>query len=227
MQGTIYYNSYGTALVKNSDGLDSYGKQYGAGTLAIAPGATAPTLVAGVNSARRRGGNGTGCRVCHTVAANGQSLVTQALERQRERPTAEHGRHRPRERHDGRGGDAARDGEPDLPGTLQGRQPAALGRGRHRSILRRWDEPELTLLARRERPSLASPVCRPTFRPRLPVVLPGRRSRLVQLLGRVIHARRRSRARRATRCRWRCSTSTARARSRTRAFSTHRRPGRR
>jgi len=77
LQGTIYYNSYGTALVKNSNTLDSYKNQYGAGTLAIAPGALAPTLVAGVNSPGASG-NGTGCRVCHTVAANGQSLVTQA-----------------------------------------------------------------------------------------------------------------------------------------------------
>jgi hypothetical protein len=77
LQGTIYYNSYGTALVKNSDTVDSYGKQYGAGTLAILPGATAPTLTAGVNSPGANG-DGTGCRVCHTVAANGQSLVTQA-----------------------------------------------------------------------------------------------------------------------------------------------------
>ncbi|MGH7298669.1 MAG: hypothetical protein ACRELB_27255, partial [Polyangiaceae bacterium] len=77
LQGTIYYNSYGTALVKNSDGVDHYGNQYGAGTLAILPGATGPTLTAGVNSPNA-GGDGTGCRVCHTVAANGQSLVTQA-----------------------------------------------------------------------------------------------------------------------------------------------------
>ena len=77
LQGTIYYNSYGTALVKNSDSVDSYGLQYGAGTLAIGAGATAPTLVAGINSPGASG-NGTGCRVCHTVASNGQSLVTQA-----------------------------------------------------------------------------------------------------------------------------------------------------
>ncbi len=77
LQGTIYYNSYGTALVRNSDGLDSYGRQYGAGTLAINPGATAPALVAGVQSLGAMG-NGVGCRVCHTVAANGQSLLTQA-----------------------------------------------------------------------------------------------------------------------------------------------------
>jgi hypothetical protein len=75
LQGTIYYNSYGTALVVNSDSNDSYGHQYGAGTLAIKPGSTAPVLIAGVNSA---GMGGTGCRVCHTVSADGQSLVTQA-----------------------------------------------------------------------------------------------------------------------------------------------------
>jgi hypothetical protein len=74
LQGTIYYNSYGTALVKNSDSNDSYGHQYGAGTLAITSGATAPVLVAGINSA---GNGGTGCRVCHTVSADGKSLVTQ------------------------------------------------------------------------------------------------------------------------------------------------------
>jgi hypothetical protein len=87
LQGTIYYNSYGTALVKNSDTTDHYGQQYGAGTLAIAPGATSPALVAGVTSAPatppagtgpNEAANGTGCRVCHTVAANGQTLVTQA-----------------------------------------------------------------------------------------------------------------------------------------------------
>jgi hypothetical protein len=78
LQGTIYYNSYGTSLVQNSgsDGLDSYGKQYGAGTLAIIPGATAPKLVAGINSINPAG-NGTGCRVCHTASADGTTLVTQ------------------------------------------------------------------------------------------------------------------------------------------------------
>jgi hypothetical protein len=79
LQGTIYYNSYGTSFVKNSgsDGLDAYGNQYGAGTLAIAPGATAPTLVAGVSSVNPSG-DGTGCRVCHTASADGTALVTQA-----------------------------------------------------------------------------------------------------------------------------------------------------
>jgi hypothetical protein len=88
LQGTIYYNSYGTALVKNSDTSDSYGNQYGAGTLAIAPGATSPVLVAGINSVANpapvagqgagQAANGSGCRVCHTVSANGKALVTQA-----------------------------------------------------------------------------------------------------------------------------------------------------
>ncbi|HLK41502.1 MAG TPA: dickkopf-related protein, partial [Polyangiaceae bacterium] len=79
LQGAIYYNSYGTSLVKNSgtDGLDHYGNQYGAATLSIAARATAPTLVAGVTSANPKG-DGTGCRVCHTVAMDGKSLVTQA-----------------------------------------------------------------------------------------------------------------------------------------------------
>jgi hypothetical protein len=73
LQGEIYYNSYGTALVKNSESNDSYGNQYGAATLGITSGATAPVLVAGITSAK-----GSGCRVCHTVSADGKSLVTQA-----------------------------------------------------------------------------------------------------------------------------------------------------
>jgi hypothetical protein len=77
LQGTIYYNSYGTALVKNSDGDDHYGNQYGAATLGIVSGATSPVLIAGVNSLNASG-DGTGCRVCHTVSADGKTLVTQA-----------------------------------------------------------------------------------------------------------------------------------------------------
>ncbi|HEY2511371.1 MAG TPA: hypothetical protein VGI39_10970 [Polyangiaceae bacterium] len=80
LQGTIYYNSYGTSLVQNSgtDGLDKPNNlQYGAGTLAIASGATAPTLAAGINSINPSG-DGSGCRVCHTVSGDGKTLVTQA-----------------------------------------------------------------------------------------------------------------------------------------------------
>jgi hypothetical protein len=74
LQGTIYYNSYGTSLIQNSIDLDIYKQPFGAATLAILPGATAPTLVAGVLPT----GNDAGCRVCHTVSADGKSLVTQA-----------------------------------------------------------------------------------------------------------------------------------------------------
>jgi hypothetical protein len=77
LQGTIYYNSYGTSLVQNSDTVDAYGKQYGAGTLAIAPGSATPARIAGVPSVSGSG-NGTGCRVCHTASADGTTLVTQA-----------------------------------------------------------------------------------------------------------------------------------------------------
>ncbi|HSZ81962.1 MAG TPA: hypothetical protein VLA14_06760 [Polyangia bacterium] len=74
LHGTIYYNSYGTSYVKNSPYLDAYGKQFGAGTLAISPGATSPKLVAGVDS----DATGSGCRVCHTVSGAGTFMVTQA-----------------------------------------------------------------------------------------------------------------------------------------------------
>jgi hypothetical protein len=62
--GTVYYNSYGTALAKN------YGT-FGGATLSIKAGQTGPALVAGTNAAT------TGCRVCHSVAANGSTLLTQ------------------------------------------------------------------------------------------------------------------------------------------------------
>jgi hypothetical protein len=74
LHGTIYYNSYGTSYVKNSPYLDFYGKQFGAGTLAISPSATSPKLVAGVDSDSK----GNGCRVCHTVSGAGTFMVTQA-----------------------------------------------------------------------------------------------------------------------------------------------------
>jgi hypothetical protein len=86
LKGTVYYNSYGTALVTNS-GENSCatattvancvsgtrtGPAFGAATLAIKPGTTDPVVVAGTPSA-----NNTGCRVCHAVSANGSSLITQ------------------------------------------------------------------------------------------------------------------------------------------------------
>lgn len=73
LAGTVYYNSYGTQLVKNSDGNDYNGQQYGAAVLGIREGATGPSIVAGSAS----GLNGSGCRVCHTVAQDGSRLVVQ------------------------------------------------------------------------------------------------------------------------------------------------------
>jgi hypothetical protein len=73
LAGTVYYNSYGTQLVKNSTDNDFNGKQYGAAVLAIQGGAAGPTVVAGPPS----GYNGAGCRVCHVVAADGSRLVVQ------------------------------------------------------------------------------------------------------------------------------------------------------
>ena len=74
LKGIVYYNSYGTSLVNNSGENDKATPpaHFGAGTLGIKPGATDPILVAGVNSA-----DGTGCRVCHSVAKDGSMLITQ------------------------------------------------------------------------------------------------------------------------------------------------------
>ncbi|MCA1662884.1 MAG: hypothetical protein LC659_01160 [Myxococcales bacterium] len=86
LKGTVYYNSYGTALVVNpanatqvgNSGEKSFGTAagngpyFGAATLAIKPGLTDPVVVAGTYSTDK-----SGCRVCHSVSANGQELVTQ------------------------------------------------------------------------------------------------------------------------------------------------------
>jgi hypothetical protein len=87
LKGTVYYNSYGTAKVQNSgEGScgpadancnetkngTQHGPPFGAATLAIKAGATEPTIVAGVSSADK-----SGCRVCHAVSADGNTLSTQ------------------------------------------------------------------------------------------------------------------------------------------------------
>jgi hypothetical protein len=76
LTGTVYYNSYGTSLVTNFCSGTSWGGTFcfGGATLAIKHGATNPALVAGTNSPS---GDQTGCRVCHSVAAQGATLVTQ------------------------------------------------------------------------------------------------------------------------------------------------------
>ena len=73
LAGTVYYNSYGTALVKNSTDFDKNNQQYGAAVLSIKSGDTGPSVVSGPAS----GTSGTGCRVCHVVASNGSRLIVQ------------------------------------------------------------------------------------------------------------------------------------------------------
>jgi hypothetical protein len=75
LQGTVYYESYGTLLVTNSDVTAQDGTHFGAAVLAIKAGDTAPHVVAGTNSPS--GQWGQGCRGCHTVAAGGSRLITQ------------------------------------------------------------------------------------------------------------------------------------------------------
>jgi hypothetical protein len=77
LKGTVYYQSYGTNLVQNFS--STYGSQtigggqrFGAATLAIQPGATYPTVAAGYTSSS----DGPGCRVCHTAASGGSTIVT-------------------------------------------------------------------------------------------------------------------------------------------------------
>lgn len=86
LKGIVYYNSYGTKLAQNyNDALTSdpaVKARFGGATLGVRGGSTDPVLVAGSNS---DGNSGTGCRVCHSVAANGSVLITQ-------RTTGEHRR---------------------------------------------------------------------------------------------------------------------------------------
>ena len=75
LTGTVYYNSYGTNLVHNYCCTGGGANQpFGGATLAIKHGATSPVLVAGTNTASAPW---TGCRVCHSVAARGSTLITQ------------------------------------------------------------------------------------------------------------------------------------------------------
>jgi hypothetical protein len=74
LAGTVYYNSYGTQLVKNSSDKSSTGLQYGAAVLGIKSGDTGPTVVAGTPSPLP---TGAGCRVCHVVSGDGSRLTAQ------------------------------------------------------------------------------------------------------------------------------------------------------
>ena len=77
LKGTIYYNSYGTKLASNYSGALGPNPYFGGATLAIKEGQTGPELVAGTSTFTSSGGNDSGCRVCHSVAAGGSVLVTQ------------------------------------------------------------------------------------------------------------------------------------------------------
>jgi hypothetical protein len=78
LKGTIYYQSYGTKLAYNYAGALGPNEYFGGATLGIKEGQTSPVLVAGSSTILPlEGGNDTGCRVCHSVAAGGSTLVTQ------------------------------------------------------------------------------------------------------------------------------------------------------
>jgi hypothetical protein len=71
LRGTVYYNSYGTKLAENFGGAKGGGR-FGGATLAIQRDAFDPTLIAGSTTA-----DTSGCRVCHTVSADGSLMIAQ------------------------------------------------------------------------------------------------------------------------------------------------------
>jgi hypothetical protein len=78
LSGIIYYNSYGTQLAKNFSGAVGGDGTFGAAVLSIHVGDTGPTLVAGGPPAGQQATtDGSQCRVCHTVAAQGSRLSLQ------------------------------------------------------------------------------------------------------------------------------------------------------
>jgi hypothetical protein len=81
LTGTVYYNSYGTQLVKNWTALDKAGHAVGAAILGVRSGDTGPKLVVGKDSPLNAAGkpaDDSGCRVCHVVASRGRWLLTQS-----------------------------------------------------------------------------------------------------------------------------------------------------
>ncbi len=71
LKGTVYYNSYGTRLAKQLNTAVGGDHLFGGATLAIHAGQTDPVPIAGDN------GDSSHCRVCHSVSANGGTLITQ------------------------------------------------------------------------------------------------------------------------------------------------------
>lgn len=72
LRGTVYYNSYGTKLAENYNGAVGGNGRFGGATLAIHRGSYDPTLVAGSTT-----DDNSGCRVCHTVSADGSRMIAQ------------------------------------------------------------------------------------------------------------------------------------------------------
>jgi len=70
LDGTIYYQSYGTQLVQNYTGAVGGNKLFGGAVLSIKVGDLAPKVAAGTAAMAP-----TGCRVCHSVAAGGSRVV--------------------------------------------------------------------------------------------------------------------------------------------------------
>jgi hypothetical protein len=77
LQGTVYYESYGTQLVKNSDFVAQGGGYVGAAVLSIHPGDDGPRVAAGSTTPAASLGSGVGCRACHSVAAKGGNLIVE------------------------------------------------------------------------------------------------------------------------------------------------------
>jgi hypothetical protein len=72
LKGNIFYNSYGTNLVQNFASTKN-GQPFGAATLEVPVNGTSPTVVVGYDDPTH---SGAGCRVCHTVAAGGTTLLS-------------------------------------------------------------------------------------------------------------------------------------------------------
>ncbi len=72
LKGNIFYNSYGTNLVKNF-GNTVLGGSFGAATLQVPVNGTTPTVVVGYNDPTL---SGAGCRVCHNVSADGSRMLS-------------------------------------------------------------------------------------------------------------------------------------------------------
>lgn len=72
LRGAVYYNSYGTKLAENYSGAKGGNGRMGGATLAIRRNAFDPVLVAGATTS-----DSSGCRVCHSVSADGSRMIVQ------------------------------------------------------------------------------------------------------------------------------------------------------